>query len=101
LILNFVFFNIGVSFSDPAWAAVAPTWYWTQIAVCTLHYDSIIARGSCAARSSGGCTLQRLHSVARPHRPQHQQQPLERARTSRVHLLVLAERRLDQQRMSS
>jgi hypothetical protein len=52
LILNFVFFNIGVSFSDPAWAAVAPTWYWTQIAVCTLHYESIIARGSCAARAA-------------------------------------------------
>jgi hypothetical protein len=34
LISNFVFFDIGVSLSDPAWAAVAPTRYWTQIAVC-------------------------------------------------------------------
>jgi hypothetical protein len=60
-ISNFVFFDIGVSLSDPAWAAVAPTWYWTQIAGCTLHCESIIARGSCAARAalsrrSGGCT---------------------------------------------
>jgi hypothetical protein len=34
VIVNFVFFDIGVSLSDPAWAAVAPTRYWTQIAVC-------------------------------------------------------------------
>ncbi len=40
-----------------------PAWYWTHIAVCTLHCKSIITRGSCAARAavtgsrrSGGCT---------------------------------------------
>jgi hypothetical protein len=48
----------------PAWAAVAPTRYSTQIAVCTLHCESIIARGSCAARvalsrRSRGCTRRR------------------------------------------
>ncbi len=74
-ISNFVFFDIGVSLSDPAWAAVAPTSsrYWSQIAVCTLHCDSIImiARGSCAAlaalrlsRSSGGCTRRRRAAAA-------------------------------------
>jgi hypothetical protein len=57
-ISNFVFFIIGVSLSDLAWAAVAPTRYWTQIAVCTLHCESIIARGSCAAMA-GGCTRRR------------------------------------------
>ncbi len=31
---NFVFFDIGDSLLDPAWAAVDPTRYWTQIAVC-------------------------------------------------------------------
>ncbi len=41
-----------------------PTRYWTQIAVCTLHCESIITRGSCAARAalsrrSGGCTRRR------------------------------------------
>jgi hypothetical protein len=50
--------------SDLAWAAAAPTLYWTQIAVCTLHCESMIARGSCAARAalsrrSGGCTQRR------------------------------------------
>jgi hypothetical protein len=44
-----------------------PSWYWTQIAVCTLHCESIIARGSCAARaalsrSSGGCTRRRCRT---------------------------------------
>jgi hypothetical protein len=39
----FVSFDIGISLSDPAWAAVAPTRYWTQIAVCTFHCESIIA----------------------------------------------------------
>jgi hypothetical protein len=48
-ISNFVFFDIGVSLSDLAWAAVAPTRYWTQIVVCTLHCKSIIARGASAA----------------------------------------------------
>jgi hypothetical protein len=57
----FMSFNIGVSSSDPAWAAVAITRYWTQITVCTFHCESIIARGSCAARAtlsrhSRGCT---------------------------------------------
>jgi hypothetical protein len=59
-----VFFDIGVSLSDPAWAAVAPARYWSQIAVCTLHCESIITRGSCAARAalsrrSEGCTRRR------------------------------------------
>jgi hypothetical protein len=74
-ISNFMFIDIGVSWSDPAWAAVAPTRYWTQISVCTfkLHCESIIARGSCASRSalsrrSGGCTRRRPHW---PHQPQH------------------------------
>ena len=31
----FVSFDIGVSLLGTAWAAVAPTRYWTQIAVCT------------------------------------------------------------------
>jgi hypothetical protein len=79
-ISNFVFFAIGVSLSDPAWAAVAPTLYWIQIAVCTLHCQCkpITTRGSCAARA---VWQRRLHSAApphRPHRPQHRQQPPER-----------------------
>ena len=66
-ISNFVFFDLGVYLWDPAWAAVAPTLYWTQIAVCTLHCESIITRGSCAARAalsrrSGGCTRRRGHT---------------------------------------
>ncbi len=66
-ILNFVFFDIGVSLLDPAWATVAPTRYWTQIAVCTLQCESIIARGSYAARAalscrSGGCTRRRCRT---------------------------------------
>ncbi len=65
-ISKFVFFDIGVSLSDPAWAAVAPTRYWTRIAVCTLHCESIITRGSCAAsalsRRSGGCTRRRCRT---------------------------------------
>ena len=36
-ISNFVFFDIGVSLSDTARAAVAPSRYWTQIVVCILH----------------------------------------------------------------
>jgi hypothetical protein len=38
-ILMFVSFNIGVSLSDTAWAAVtvASTRYWTQISVCTMY----------------------------------------------------------------
>jgi hypothetical protein len=50
----FVPFNIGVSLSDPAWAAVAPTQarYWTEIAMYTFHCESIIARGSCTARAT-------------------------------------------------
>ncbi len=56
-----------------------PTRYWTEIAVCTLHCESIITRGSCAARAalsrrSGGCTRRRGHtrctgrSTGRSHR---------------------------------
>jgi hypothetical protein len=103
-ISNFVFFDFGVSLSGPAWAAAAPTRYWTQIAVCTLHCESIIARGSRTARaalSRRGPPQRRLHSAALPHRQQHRPQPPERARTSRVHLLVRAERRSNQQRTSS
>ncbi len=60
-ISNLVLFDIGVSLSDPAWAALAPTRYWTQNAVCTLRCESIIARGACAAmsRRSRGCTRRR------------------------------------------
>jgi hypothetical protein len=65
LISNFVFFNIGISLSDPAWAAVAPTRYWTQIAVCSLHCESIIARGSCTARAA----LSRRSGAAAPATP--------------------------------
>ncbi len=36
-ISNFVFFDIGVPSTDPAWAAVASTRYWTKIVVCRLH----------------------------------------------------------------
>jgi hypothetical protein len=51
-ISNFVFFDIGVSLSVTAWAAVAPTRYWTQIAVCTLHCESIITRGTSDQQST-------------------------------------------------
>jgi hypothetical protein len=66
---NFVLFNIGVSLSDPAWAAVVSSRYWTQTAVCTLHCESIIACGSCAARAalsrrSGGFTWRRAAPAA-------------------------------------
>ncbi len=102
-----VSFDIGVSLSDPAWAAVAPTLYWTQISVCTFHCgDSIIARGSesCAARAalgrrSRGCTRRRGRtgrtgrSTGRSRRGG--------AWTSRVRLLVRAERRSDQRSTSS
>ncbi len=37
LCFDIVFFDIGVSLPDPAWATVAPTRYLRQIAVCTLH----------------------------------------------------------------
>jgi hypothetical protein len=58
---NFMFFNISVSLSDPAWTAVAPTQDWIQIVVCTLHCQATIASSSCAARASlshcsRGCT---------------------------------------------
>jgi hypothetical protein len=78
-ISNFVFFDICVSLSGPALAAVAPTRYWTQIAVCTLHCESIIARGSFAARaalssSSGGPEAALGGALShRPHRPQQRQ----------------------------
>jgi hypothetical protein len=45
-ISNFDFFDVVCSLSDPAWVAVVPTRYWTQNTVCTLHCESIIARGS-------------------------------------------------------
>jgi hypothetical protein len=71
---NFVFFDIDVSLSDPAWAAVAPTRYWTQIVVCTLHCESIIARGSCAARAAQAARAARPHPT---HRQQHRPRPPE------------------------
>jgi hypothetical protein len=105
---NFVFFDIGVSLSDAAWAAVAPTRYWTQIEVCTLHCESIIARGACAARAalsrcSWGCTWQRGRT-GRTGRSTGCSTSFSRrsgARTSRVRLLVRAERRSDQQSTST
>jgi hypothetical protein len=112
-ISNFVFFNVGVSLSDPAWAAVAPTWYCTQNVACTLHCEScesIIARGSCAvwaalSRRSRGCTQRRGRTglTGRSTCCSTDCSRQSGARTSRVlvSLLVRAEGRSDQQRTSS
>jgi hypothetical protein len=43
-ISNFVFFDISVSLSDPAWAAVAPALYWTSgCAHCIVNQSSPVA----------------------------------------------------------
>ncbi len=44
-------FDVDISLSDPAWAAVTPTWYWTQIAVYTTYYAS---SGLMTPPSTGG-----------------------------------------------
>jgi hypothetical protein len=59
----FVSFDISVSLSDTAWAAVAPTRYWTQIAVCTIYCQC------CQC-----CAL----AAHRQHWQQHRPQPPER-----------------------
>jgi hypothetical protein len=94
-ISNFVFFDIGVSLSDPVLAAVAPARYW--IAVCTLQCKSTIDRKLCAARGpgrllppqrrlqsrrrTGGSTGHSRRSGAR--QPERRPQPPDRASTER------------------
>ena len=77
----FVSFDIGVSFklSDTAWADVAPTRYWTQIAVCTMYCQCCqfcsLAAHWLRTGSTGSSTGRSRRSGAQ---------------TSRVRLLVLA-----------
>jgi hypothetical protein len=90
----FVSFDIGVSLSDPAWAAVAPTRHWTPIVVCTFHCESIIARGSCAARAAlsrrtKGCTRRRGRTGPTGRSTGRSRQS--GARSSRVRLLQWSE----------
>ncbi len=49
-----MFFDISVSLSEPAWAAVAPTRFWTQIVVCLLHYKINTNQSSPVAHAPPG-----------------------------------------------
>ena len=72
----FVSFDIGVSLLGTAWAAVAPTRYWTQIAVCTGYCQY------CQCCALAAHWLRTGSSTGRSRRSG--------AQTSRVRLLVLA-----------
>ena len=56
----FVSFDIGVSLLGTAWAAVAPTRYWTQIAVCTGYCQYCQCCALAAHWLRTGCALAAL-----------------------------------------